>query len=114
MVYEYTPPTASEISAGGLALLERVNAQVDDLPFAEAKWAEAHGIVHAYIRDSTVPASILSETLLEVGSKLWARRGMQGEAGFGDTLQASPLLAAKDPMVTVYPILNRFIPGRFA
>lgn len=115
MAYRYTPPTSKEIAAGGLALREYVGAEADNKEFSEETFTQAHALVHTYVAGRAgPPESVIAESIKEVGSKLWARRGTQGNTGFGNTLDAAPMLAAKDPMVTVYPVLNVFLPGGFA
>lgn len=99
---------------GPSALLAYVGAGPQDAEFAADKHAEALALVTAYVGTATVPPAVLDQAVLEVGSKLWARRSApQGVAQY-DTLGAAPAMAAKDPMVTVYPTLNRFLGGGFA
>lgn len=112
--WTYQAPDPSEISEGGAALLEYVGATADDADYAGEKWAEAHALVHQHVAGATVPGHVLDQAILEVGSKLWVRRRLQGNTGFGDAFDAAPVMAAKDPMVTVYATLGRFLPGGFA
>lgn len=115
MAYQYTPPTPEQITAGGSALRDYVGAQADDTEYSNEVFAQAHALVHTYIAGrASVPKIVVEESIKEVGSKLWDRRRTQGNTGFGDTLDAGPTVAAKDPMVTVYAVLDPFLPGGFA
>jgi hypothetical protein len=86
----------------------------DDV-FAEAKYDEASALVDQYVGvDNYVPAAVLDQAVLEVASKLWVRRSAPlGQAQY-DTIDGAPILTPRDPMVTVYPTLDRFLPGGFA
>jgi len=96
---------------GGQKLLNYVQGNPDDGDLAQRKYDEAFALVAAYVGDTDVPAAVANEAVLEVGSKLMARqatpnaREQYGEAG------APPVTAPKDPMVTVYPTLNRWVIG---
>lgn len=114
MAWTYTPPSPEEITSGGAALREYVGAQADETTFSEEKFTEAHALVHQYAHGAAVPAGVLTEAIKEVGSKLWARRAVQGNTGFGGGLEAVPQFAAKDPLVTVYATLDRYLFGGFA
>lgn len=112
--WSYEPPSDEDIATGGTALLEYVGATADDAEYAGEKWAEAHALVHQHVAGATVPGHVLDQAILEVGSKLWARRRTQGDTGFGDGFEAAPIMAARDPLVTVYATLGPFLPGAFA
>lgn len=100
---------------GPIALIEYVGAnEAEDGAFAAEKWAEADNLVRQYIGGAQVPAEVLHGAVLEVGSKLWGRRAASGSEAQFDTLTAGPVLPARDPLVTVYATLNRYLPGAFA
>ena len=86
---------------------------VDDA-FAGSKYDEARALVDAYIGDESVPTAISGPAVLEVAAKLWARRGAANGTVQYDTMDASPMPTPRDPMVTVYPVLARFLSGGFA
>lgn len=86
-----------------------VNAPSADDSFLADLVETATDLVQNYVGAADVPDSVLKQSALEVGAKLYQRRnapmGDYGEAGgYGGTL-----LAPKDPMVTAYPLLNRFM-----
>lgn len=99
---------------GGTALLTYVmgsttyTAEPGDTEFANAKYAEAFAIVTQYVGQAPVPPIVLHEAVLEVGSKLWERRA-QPTARDGFDMTGPPAMAPKDPMVTVYPVLDRWV-----
>lgn len=97
---------------GGTKLLEYVGGSpAADEAFAKRKYDEAHALVVAYIGDAEVPAHVVAEAVLEVGAKLWARKDApNAREQYGDG-GAPPVVAPKDPMVTVYPTLDRWVIG---
>lgn len=100
---------------GAAQLIEYVGGQpAVDSEFAAAKWAEAKALVTKYVGEADVPDEVLTGAILEVGSKLWARRAATGNEAQVDTITAGPIMPARDPMTTVYATLNRFLPGGFA
>ena len=87
-----------------------------DDAFAGRKYDEAHAILTGYLDAEAhrVPAAVFNEQVLEVASKLWARKGApNGQANYG-TLDGTPMPAPRDPMVTTYPVLAPFLSGGFA
>lgn len=100
---------------GATALIEYVGgSEAEDAEFAAEKWAEAATLVRDYVGGAQVPDEVLHGAVLEVGSKLWGRRAASGSEAQFDTLTAGPVLPARDPLVTVYATLNRYLPGAFA
>lgn len=99
---------------GAAALLAYVGASDADMAFATAKHAEALALVTAYVGSATVPPAVLDQAVLEVGSKLWARKSAPQGAAQYDTLGSAPAMTPRDPLVTVYPTLARFIGAPFA
>jgi hypothetical protein len=102
-------------SAQIAALISYVGARAAaDDSFAGAKYDEAFALVDAYVGTNYVPPIIKEQATLEVAAKLWVRKSAPlGVAQF-DTLDGSPIPTPRDPMVTAYPILDRFLPGGFA
>lgn len=85
------------------------NAPPADETFLEELAQTAIALVEGYVGEASVPAPVVKQACLEVGAKLYQRRsapmGDYGEAGgYGGSS-----LAPKDPMITAYPLLNRFI-----
>lgn len=88
--------------------------EATDAEFAAAKVNEASELVERYIDKADVPEPVLRGAVLEVGSKLWNRRSAGGNEAQIDTLEGAPVMPAKDPMVTVYATLDRYLSGGFA
>jgi hypothetical protein len=102
-------------SAQIASLIAYVGARdsADDM-FAGAKYDEAFALVDAYVSTNYVPPIVKEQAVLEVAAKLWVRKSAPlGVAQF-DTLDGSPIPTPRDPMVTVYPTLDRFLPGGFS
>lgn len=106
---------------GGGTLLEYVGGKAGkDEARAASCYVQALALVNRYIRD-VVEAGLDEEdieaitgTVYEVGSKLWQRRNApNGQDPYGD-LGGTGGLAPKDPMVTAYPVLNRYVPPGLA
>lgn len=90
-------------------LREYVGAPDSEQPYLETCLETATSLVTAYIGTAEVPANVLDSALLEVGAKLYARKGSTGGYTAGETTAAPSVLVARDPMVTVYPTLNPFL-----
>lgn len=90
-------------------------AGVDDT-FAASKYDEADQLVRNYCGAEVfdVPEVVLSSQVLEVAAKLWARRGASNGATNYATIDGTPMPTPRDPMVTAYPVLDRFLSGGFA
>lgn len=97
-------------------LIAYVNGnEATDATFSAAKVNEASALVEQYIgAKAEVPEPVLRGAVLEVGSKLWNRRAAGGNEAQFDTLEGAPVMPAKDPMVTVYATLDRYLSGGFA
>ncbi|MEV0890311.1 hypothetical protein [Promicromonospora sp. NPDC050262] len=111
---------------GGARVLAYVGATAapDDATFAAEKYLEAHALVVQLLlaADGTdlfdklpehVQTDVLPQQVLEVASKLWLRRNApngQMQYDMGGTTVLAPL----DPLVTVRPLLEPFLPGGFA
>lgn len=88
-----------------------------DGALAESAYEQASALVAEYVGTdalATIPAAILDGAILEVGSKLWARRNAPMGTIQVDTIDGTPIPTPRDPMTTVYPVLDRFLPGGFA
>lgn len=94
-------------------LREYVGGLATDEAYLKTCLATATALVTSYIgaplAETDVPEDVVDSALLEVGSKLFARQQAPTTHAMGDTLGGGGMLVAKDPMVTAYPILNRFI-----
>ena len=90
-------------------LRDYVGAISDDEDFLTTCHTTATALVSAYVGTTEVPEAVIDSAVLEVGSKLFARRQAPNLHAMGETFGASGVLVAKDPMVTAYPILNRYV-----
>jgi uncharacterized protein YuzB (UPF0349 family) len=92
-------------------LLDFVGGNQSDLEFCGKCLAQAQMLVNAYcIRTPEIPEEILDNAYLQVGSELFHRRNApSGIAQFSSLDGTSPVRVAKDPMTSVYPLLNRWV-----
>ena len=92
-------------------LLDFVGGNQSDLEFAGKCVAQAIMLVNAYcVRTPEIPEEILDNAYLQVGSELFHRRNApSGIAQFSSLDGTSPVRVAKDPMTSVYPLLNRWV-----
>jgi len=107
---------------GGTKLRDHVGGSAGrDDALAAATYLQALGLVNDYIRSANAlvlnpeDVAAIEGTVYEVGSKLWLRRtAPNGSPSYN--MEGEPLepLAPIDPMVTAYPILDRYIAGPFA
>lgn len=107
---------------GGTKLRDYVGGSAGrDDALAAATYLQALGLVNDYIRSVDAIAlqpedvAAIEGTVVEVGSKLWERRHSPNGTPSYD-VDGNPLgsLAPIDPMVTAYPILDRYVAGPFA
>ena len=90
-----------------------VGASSNDDEFVQDCWNTAKDLIASYVQSATVPANVLKRCYLEVGSELFHRRSApMGVTQFA-TYDGSPIRVARDPLVGVYPLLNRYM-VRFA
>lgn len=110
------PPTAGDLFTyvGGKA--------GTDQDLAGRKLAQAQLLVNRYVLDGSpagttdlttvVPAQVLYEAYLEVGSALWGRRNAPGGTASYDGVDGPLTPLHADPLTTVYPDLDRYLrPG---
>lgn len=100
-------PTAVVTAAD---LRRYVNASAADDDFLSDLVDAATALVDTYTGETTIPAAVVQQAYLETGAKLYQRRnapmGDYGEAGgYGGQMRLAP----KDPMITAYPLLNRYM-----
>lgn len=110
-----TPTMALSITVTPQELIHYVGGnEATDATFATEKVAEATELISGYIGRCAVPGPVLRGAVLEVGSKLWSRRSAGGNEAQFDTIEGAPVMPARDPMVTVYATLDRYLSGGFA
>ena len=92
-------------------LLDYVGGNQSDLEFVGKCLVQAIMLVNAYcIRTPLIPQEVLDNAYLQVGSELFHRRNApSGIAQFSSLDGTSPVRVAKDPMTSVYPLLNRWV-----
>ena len=92
-------------------LLDYVGGNQSDLEYVGKCLVQAIMLVNAYcIRTPLIPQEILDNAYLQVGSELFHRRNApSGIAQFSSLDGTSPVRVAKDPMTSIYPLLNRWV-----
>lgn len=67
----------------------------------------ANDLVRIYIGETVIPPAVLDQAQLETASKIAARR--LAPTGGYDDVTGTPVPAPLDPMVTTYPLLNKYV-----
>lgn len=90
-----------------------VGASTNDDEYVEDCWITAQDLIASYVQSTTVPPYVLKRCYLEVGSELFHRRNAPMGVSQYATYDGTPINTARDPLVGVYPLLNRYM-VRFA
>lgn len=90
-----------------------VGASSNDDAYVEECWDIAQDLVSSYIRSAKIPTYVLKRAYIEVGSELFHRRNAPMGVSQYATYDGTPINTARDPLVGVYPLLNRYM-VRFA
>lgn len=90
-----------------------VGASESDDAYVEECWDTARDLIASYVQSTKIPANILKRCYLEVGSELFHRRSAPMGVSQYATFDGTPIRVARDPLVGVYPLLNRYM-VRFA
>jgi hypothetical protein len=90
-----------------------VGASSNDDAYVEECWNTSKDLVASYIASTKVPVGVLKRCYLEVGSELYNRRNAPMGVSQYATYDGAPINTARDPLVGVYPLLNRYM-VRFA
>jgi hypothetical protein len=90
-----------------------IGASTEDDAFIEECLKSAVLLVNEYCGTSNIPTSVKERCYLEVGSELYHRRSAPLGIAQYATFDQAPARIARDPLVGVYPILDRYI-VRFA
>jgi hypothetical protein len=85
---------------------------VDDA-FVEDCYLTSKDLIATYVKSAKVPAQVLKRCYLEVGSELFHRRSAPMGVSQYATYDGAPIRIARDPLIGVYPLLNRYM-QRFA
>lgn len=94
-------------------LKEYVGASTTDDAYVQECWDTAQDLVLAYANSYDVPVSVLERCFLEVGSELFHRRSAPMGIAQYASYDGTPLRIARDPLIGVYPIINKYM-VRFA
>jgi hypothetical protein len=86
-----------------------VGASSTDDAYVEECWDTSKDLVASYIASTKVPVGVLKRCYLEVGSELFNRRNAPMGVAQYATYDGAPLNTARDPLVGVYPLLNRYM-----
>lgn len=87
-------------------------SDIDDA-FVEDCYLTAKDLIATYVKSAKVPAQVLKRCYLEVGSELYHRRSAPMGVSQYATYDGAPIRIARDPLIGVYPLLNRYM-QRFA
>ena len=90
-----------------------VGAASSDDAYVEECWDTAQDLVASYVRSAKIPTHVLKRAYLEVGSELFHRRNAPMGVSQYATYDGAPIQTARDPLVGVYHLLNRYM-VRFA
>lgn len=88
------------------------SSDIDDT-FVEECWDTARDLIASYVQSVNVPPHVLKRCYLEVGSELYHRRSAPMGVSQYATYDGAPIRIARDPLIGVYPLLNRYM-VRFA
>lgn len=88
------------------------SSDMDDT-FVEDCWETAQDMVASYVKSAKVPSRVLKRAYMEVGSELYHRRSAPMGVTQYATYDGAAIRVARDPLIGVYPILNRYM-VRFA
>ena len=88
-----------------------VGAGQGDDEFLTDCLAQAQALITSYTRDTQVPLPVLEGCLLQVGSELYHRRNAPSGIAQFSSMDGTPMRVSKDPMASVYLILNRYVVG---
>jgi hypothetical protein len=90
-----------------------VGADTSDSAYVEQCWGEALSLVSAYVGTvdpvQVIPAEILDRAALEVGSELYHRRQAPNGVSQFASFDGAPIRVARDPMLSAYPLLQRYL-----
>jgi hypothetical protein len=90
-----------------------VGAASNDDSYVEDCWDSAKDLIASYVQSTKVPPNVLKRCYLEVGSELFHRRSAPMGVSQYATYDGNPIRVARDPLIGVYPLLNRYM-TRFA
>lgn len=90
-----------------------VGAPDSDSVYVETCWEEALELVTVYVGTQTpvvaIPDNVLDRAILEVGSELYHRRQAPNGISQFASFDGTAVRVARDPMLSAYPILQRYL-----
>ena len=92
------------------AVMDYLGAGESDREFVAVCVATATTLVDAYVGATSVPEDIMDAATTQTASEMFHRKSApSGVAQFSSLDGISPIRVAKDPMTSVYPMLNRWV-----
>ena len=82
---------------------------VGDDEFLTACLTEATSLVDAYDPKKVVPTDVYENAVIQVASELFHRRNAPSGIANFSSLDGAPVRVSKDPLNSVYSLLNRFV-----
>jgi len=86
-----------------------VGASVSDDDYLTECLASAQALVVAYVGNTPMPTSVMDSAVTQVASELFHRRQSPSGIAQFSTLDGSPVRVARDPLHSVYALLNRYV-----
>jgi hypothetical protein len=84
------------------------SSDVDDT-YVESCYNEAVELVTGAVGDTYVPSDVLKRCYLEAGSELYHRRSAPNGVMQFQSFDGSAIRVARDPLIGVYPLIQRYI-----
>jgi len=88
-----------------------VGASVSDNDFLTTCLNTSIHLVESFVGDNEVPADVLDDAYLQVGSELYHRRNAPNGISQFAAFDGAPIRIARDPMSSTYPLLQRYVVG---
>jgi hypothetical protein len=86
-----------------------VGAATTDDPFIEKCIAQAQALIVEYAGDTDIPMVVMDSCVTQVASELFHRRQAPSGIAQFSTMDGSPMRVARDPLTSVYALLNRYV-----
>jgi hypothetical protein len=86
-----------------------VGSSEQDDQYVEDCWDIGKDLVASYIQSANIPPQVLRRAYMEVGSELYHRRNAPMGISQYASYDGSPIRIARDPLIGVYPLLNRYM-----
>jgi hypothetical protein len=86
-----------------------VGASDNDDAYVQECWNIARDLIASYIQSTVIPPQVLRRAYMEAGSELYHRRNAPMGISQYATYDGNPIRIARDPLIGVYPLLNRYM-----